>query len=213
MSFIYSKEAHAELTKLLTTDRMTSYLIETKGDIRLAIRLYEKNTRLSEAMYGVLQGCEIALRNSIHLNLTSAIGKQDWYDHIKFNQREILMVGAAKLNLLRFKKKVTPGQVISELTMGFWIRLMAPEYEKALWVKHLHKAFPYYRKPDRVIIFARFDEIRRLRNRIAHHEPIFKIDGQKEYGKVMEAVGWLCPVTSAWIDTHNNYPRLVNFLR
>lgn len=213
MSFTYSQEAHSELIKLLTSDRLTSYLIETKGNLPSAIRLYEKNTRLSEALYGVLQGCEVALRNSIHTTLAMGIGKADWYDHVGLGTREREMVDSAKENVKKFGKKVTPGRVVAELTMGFWIRLLSREYEKGLWVKHLYKAFPHYRKPDRFQIFARFDEIRKLRNRVAHHEPIFKRDGIIEYTRVMEAVGWMCPVTSAWIDTHNNFPRLINFLR
>jgi hypothetical protein len=213
MSFVYSQEAHAQISELLTSERLTSYLIATKGNLPDAIRLYEKNTRLSEALYGVLQGCEVALRNSMNSALTTGIGKTDWYEHIKLNHREITMVGDAKMKLLRFGKKVIPGQIVSELTLGFWIRLMSPEYEKSLWVKHLHKAFPHYRKPDRVLIFARFEETRLLRNRIAHHEPIFRKDGAREYRKILDAIGWICPVTAAWIDSHNNLPRLVNSLR
>lgn len=213
MSFTYTQEAHASITTLLTADRLTSYLIATKGHLPLAIRLYEKNTRLSEALYGVLQGCEVALRNSMHITLCSGIGRTDWYDHVGLKYRESITIGEAKLKVQRMGKNVIPGQIISELTMGFWIRLLAPQYEKQLWVPHLHKAFPYYKKPSRVVIFGRFDAIRKLRNRVAHHEPIFNNDGMKDYKEIMEAVGWICPTTSAWIDTHNNFPRLINFLR
>ena len=209
MSFIYSQESYTELTKFLTHERLTAYLIATRGDDRLAISLYERNTRMSEHLYGVLQACEVALRNSIHLNLSIGFGRTDWYDCIKFGHRELLMIGEAKLNVQKFKAKVTPGQIVAVLTMGFWNRLLAPEYEKSLWVPHLHKAFPHYRKPDRVLIFARLEDIRRLRNRVAHHEPIFKKDQMREYAKVLEAIGWICPSTAAWVDSISMFPRFV----
>lgn len=210
MSFTYSSESQIELAKFLTTERLTSYLIATKGDIPSAIRLYERNTRLSESLYGVLQGCEVAIRNSMHLVLTSGMGTPEWYNKMNFGHREALMIGDAKLNVARFRKKATPGQIVSELTMGFWVRLLAPEYEKSLWVPHLHKAFPRYRRPDRILIFARIDEIRRLRNRIAHHEPIFKKDQAREYAKIIEAIEWICPVTAAWVDSTSTFPRFIH---
>lgn len=214
MSFTYTKEAHAELERFLTSERLTSYLVAAKGDLPTAIRIYEKNTRLSEALYGVLQGCEIALRNSIHEKLTNGFGRADWYDKPGIlRRREATTLAHMKMKAQLFGKTVKPGQIVAELMMGFWVRLLSPEYEKSLWVPHLYKAFPHYRRPDRLRIFSRYDEIRKLRNRVAHHEPIFRVDGMAEYRKIMESVGWVCPVTAAWIDSHNNYPRLVNFLR
>jgi Abi-like protein len=212
MSFVYSHDSHTELAKFLTSERLTAYLIATKGDVGAAIRLYERNTRLSEHLYGVLQACEVAVRNSIHINLSAGLGRTDWYDSFKFGRREMLMIGDAKLNVQRFKSKVLPGQIVAELTMGFWIRLLAPEYEKSLWVKHLHKSFSHYRKPNRVLIFARLDEIRRLRNRVAHHEPIFKKDHLREYAKIIEAIRWICPSTAAWVDSSSSFPRYVKSL-
>jgi hypothetical protein len=210
MSFVYSVESQNDLAKLLTTERLTSYLIATKGDIGEAITLYEHNTKLSEYLYGVLQGFEVALRNSMHQVLVNGIRKPDWYDHFKLDRLEADMVRDASMKAQRFGKKNSPGQIVSELTLGFWVRLLAPQYEKTLWVPHLHKAFPHYRKPDRIIIFARIDEIRRVRNRVAHHEPIFKKDAIREYTKIIEAIGWICPVTAAWVDSCSSFPRYVH---
>jgi hypothetical protein len=46
------------------------------GDIERAIRVYEQNTLLAESLYGVLQGLEIALRNTIHAQLTTVAAKR-----------------------------------------------------------------------------------------------------------------------------------------
>ena len=35
-----------------------------------------------------------------------------------------------------------PGKVVAELMFGFWTYLFVDAHEKAIWVPHLHKAFP-----------------------------------------------------------------------
>jgi hypothetical protein len=62
------------------------------------------------------------------------------------------------------------GKVIAELTFGFWPNLISKHFHP-LWSASLHKAFPYAHVPRRDVHF-RLEVIRRLRNRIAHHEPI-----------------------------------------
>jgi hypothetical protein len=41
-----------------------------------------------------------------------------------------------------------------------------------------------------------------LRNRISHHEPIFKRDLLLDFGELMKLLAWICPSTSAWIRPH-----------
>lgn len=43
------------------------------------------------------------------------------------------------------------------------------------------------------------------RNRVAHHEPIFKKDQMREYAKILEAIRWICPYTAAWVDSSIDY--------
>ena len=105
-------------------------------------------------------------------------------------------------------KPQSPGRVVAELSFGFWTGLVGKQYEQAFWVPLLHRAFPYavfdapgskrpngYRRSD---IAARLDDVRRLRNRIAHHERILDIDSRDKYQKTVQAISWICPVTAMW---------------
>jgi hypothetical protein len=65
-------------------------------DLWVAIRLYERNTKLSEALYGVVQGLEVLLRNSIHRKMTAHIGREDWYEHVSFLDSEREQIEIAK---------------------------------------------------------------------------------------------------------------------
>jgi hypothetical protein len=155
-----------------------------------------------------MQPLEISLRNSIHHVMQQDTGQAHWYDNFPLIQpKEQESIEEAKKNLKRWKKQVTPARVIAELTFGFWVRLSASSYEKTLWVKHLYKAFPEMKPPDRGTAFHRLDMIRTLRNRIAHHEPIFTRSVHQDYLQIVEAIRWICPVTAAWVEATNSFQR------
>lgn len=67
---------------------------------------------------------------------------------------------------------VADGQIIAQLTMVFWKRLFSHEYEHKLWDRSLKYIFPD-KKLKRADIAKHFEIIYQVRNRIAHHEPIY----------------------------------------
>lgn len=205
MPFVYSLDGQRTVQVTLTRNRLTSYVIRCNGNLHDALLLYERNTRTSESLYGVIQAVEVTARNFIHGTMAQSVGRSDWYNHVGLERRELGSIRDAKDVLLTWHKKPTSNGIISELTFGFWVRLMAPAYEKTLWVPHLSKAFPELPKADRVQVFDRFEAIRKLRNRIAHHEPIFARDLKQDYNDLLETIGWFCPVTQRWVDSTNSF--------
>lgn len=196
--FIYTPEQIGSVLALISQDRFCRYLTASKGDEREALRRYEHNTALSESLYGVLQGFEIALRNSIHNTMTRETGMADWFDHFDLDGAEIDSVTEAKGKILRKRNIVTPSCVVAELTFGFWVALIARHYDARLWVPHLHKAFPsknLQRRPTH----KRLSVIRLLRNSVAHHECILHRDLAQQYREIIEAATWICRDTATWI--------------
>jgi hypothetical protein len=53
-NFSHTPEQIASVRALISSDRFCSYLTIAKGVERAAIRQYERNTGLSESLYGVL---------------------------------------------------------------------------------------------------------------------------------------------------------------
>ena len=45
--------------------------------------------------------------------------------------------------------------------------------------------------------------LRDLRNRIAHHEPIFARELASEYQTIIEVIGWMCGDTRSWVVHHS----------
>ena len=49
------------------------------------------------------------------------------------------------------------------------------------------------------------DEIRFLRNRVAHHEPILQRALTQEHVLVLRAIAWLCTATTSWVAHHSRF--------
>lgn len=196
--FAYSKSQIDSLKKGISLDRFATYLKMANGDEVKAIREYERNTALSEAMYGVLQGFEIVLRNSLHYTMSTWTGRPDWYDHITLEPSEMDSIAKAKSKITRKGNPVTVPRVVSELTFGFWSSLTARHYSQRFWIPCLHKAFPC-RSLGHKEAFTRLDSIRFLRNQVAHHECILGRNLEQDYANIIEAAGWICQDTATWI--------------
>ena len=95
-AFVYTEEILDIFEKYLSVERLAGYYDLARRDRWVAIRLYERNTELSEALYGVIQGLEVTLRNAIHNVLTTQLGTTEWYDNLEFNEPERNAIQEAK---------------------------------------------------------------------------------------------------------------------
>jgi hypothetical protein len=78
--FNYDAKVLATLERYISAERLAAYVSYARGDKWVAIRLYERNTEISEALYGVIQALEITLRNAIHNILSDQLGSPEWYE-------------------------------------------------------------------------------------------------------------------------------------
>jgi hypothetical protein len=111
---------------------------------------------------------------------------------------EVERIQKAKDSIGAKGKPITPSRVVAELMFGFWPALLARHYAQHLWIPWLHRAFPQKSLPHKVA-HRRLDDVRFLRNRVAHHECIVNRDLEDDYLKLLEVAGWICPETRQWI--------------
>lgn len=85
-----------------------------------------------------------------------------------------------------------PGKVIAELPFGFWRFLSCAAQEKALWVPFIHNAFPpgTDRRTD---VDEPVTQLHRLRNRVAHHEPVLSEDMNARAGAIVRLSTLILP--------------------
>jgi hypothetical protein len=210
-SFDYTPTNLAELEIRLSSDRLQPYRTSVGGDGERAIRLYEQNTLLAESLYGVLQGLEIALRNSIHAQLSVSIGQPDWWNVLRLKPEQAMMLQSAQESLRREGKPLDASRIVAELSFGFWTGLTGPRYSD-LWRDHLVKIFP--RRPvQRADVQLRLNSIRKLRNRIAHHEPILSRPLQKDVNQISDTLSWISPVTARWVRSNSSFEERYTYYR
>ena len=186
--------------------RLGTYLIASGHDADRALSLYLWNAKMGEAFHLPLQSFEVGLRNRLSDGIEAVFGR-DWWCDVAFAKK----AGEKRMNdidvvIRRLNSKgITPdtGQLVAGLSFGFWIAMLHGRHNRAIWSATLAQAFPHLPSGiDRRKLHARAMEIANFRNRISHHEPIFKRNLSLDYGRCMEAVKWLCPVKAAWIKPH-----------
>ena len=197
-AFTYTPEQIASVRSLISADRFCCYLTAAKGDERIAIHRYEHNTALSESLYGVLQGFEVALRNSMHDTLIREMDSLEWYERVGLDASELESIETARRKVTTKGKTATSSRIVAGLTFGFWVSLTARRYDAPLWIPHLRKAFPR-KNLGRRTAFERLSRIRLLRNSVAHHECILQRDLAQDYRDIIEATTWICTDTATWI--------------
>lgn len=91
------------------------------------------------------------------------------------------MIKQAKDKLVRANQQATADAVIAELMFGFWVGLFESHYndihsQDRLWPHLESKVFPNLKPADRVHsqIHSKLEPIKKLRNRLSHHEPVWK---------------------------------------
>ena len=168
---------------------------------------------LSEALYPTLQTLEVALRNSIHHVACESYSNRLWFDGpdsplLRF-EREA--VDAAKQVLNRHQKELEDGRIVAELNFGFWTSLINRRYEQVLWPRMLKPVFPYMprRIRTRRNLSNRFNDIRKLRNRVFHHERIVHLqDLPRVHFEIIEAIGWINPVLKTCVSRIDRFPHV-----
>jgi hypothetical protein len=213
--FSYSQSIINALEKSLSPERLSTYLAAVNGHHAAALRLYVWNTQISAAFYGPLQALEIVVRNAFHRQLSGVYGPA-WYDNprVPLTPSARARVDEAKDALRRAGRPLDPGRVVAKLSFGFWERLLTHgppgklNYEMTLWRPALHRAFPNSRR-RRVDVHKPIPGLRDLRNRIAHHEPIFGRPLATEYQTIIEVIGCMCFDTRDWVVHHSTVPTVL----
>lgn len=192
----------------LSNERFGSYMDSAQGDREKALALYALNAQVSAALYIPLQVLEVALRNRFHHHLSEAYG-ESWYDRhgVITHAFQRYKIAEAQLELARERRPLEPGRVIAGLTFGFWTACLSGSYDERLWRKGgLAKAFTAGgEKPKRGKVNDLLNPIRKLRNRIAHHEPILYWNLPKHHANIMLLTRWLVPIAADWCEAHSTF--------
>lgn len=218
------------IAQWLSQERLNVYLAATatRSD---ALALYEWNCEASTAVFRDLGHIEIALRNAYNHAIEAAwSGPGHWTDHpniffapeyrtrrnrngtrnrvdINKENRKILTAARAKAIEDAAPSAHSPGKVVAELSFGFWRFLTDRPHETSVWTPYLHHAFPAgtnRRDVDKMVV-----GLHRLRNRVAHHEPLFTANLAAQHASILALATLFDPSMAAYIAGRSAVPQLV----
>ncbi|CAN5840244.1 Abi family protein [soil metagenome] len=190
--------------------RMSRYLTACGGDTKKAMTLYRLNLRLSQELFTVISCFEILLRNKIDTHLTSTLGN-DWlknasdpggrFDNVNCR----FTANSIKDALTKPGVHYSHNKIVAELGFGFW-RYMFASYQYTATGRTSLAIFPA--KPTSTatvqynanFAFNQLAQINKIRNRIAHHEPVCFLSGspikntvnvRQHYGLILQFFQWM----------------------
>ncbi|MDP2354981.1 MAG: hypothetical protein Q8M31_02835 [Beijerinckiaceae bacterium] len=201
------------MIETLSTERFATYLKAAGYNRDRAMRLYVWNAHVGEAFHTPIQTVEVALRNGVNKALRSTFGDYWWADE-KY-RKTIDRERHSDLDTVekRIRKRgltMVNGQVVAGLSFGFWVGMLQPRYNPALWGAQLRPCFVKLPATEtRDSLFKSASAIAGLRNRISHHEPIIARDLSADFAEIMKLLGWICPDTREWVRPHCRVPELI----
>lgn len=191
-------------TAWITDARFAPYRDEMSGDRERAVALYVWNARISAAMFETLHHVEVLLRNAIDGQFAPVdAGAAPWEtwleDPLILNVRSRQRVRETVGRIRRERQTPTRGRVVAGLSFGFW-RALFDRKNSALWVSHLHRAFPTG-SGDRAEVAALMSSLVPFRNRLAHHETIVRRPIGNHYDELLALAGLIDPTARDWIGS------------
>lgn len=189
----------------LSLARMSTYDAAVHEDGKSALALYFWNAQVSAALFESLQICEVVIRNAVSDALESIYGPE-WPWKPTF---ETSLPYGRMQDLFKARENMaTTGQVIAELSFYFWQQMFTNRHYVRIWESQIERVFPNMdaamaKQPKRIHIHDELEHIRTLRNRIAHHEPIFHRNLEDDFQRIVKLIGFKCPVSSQWLIENN----------
>lgn len=211
----------------LSHERLNRYIASASEPRWEHLARYSWNVAICEAFYPLLHHLEIVLRNRLdfvgarafpfrrvhHVQTwldadPSPLNQHGSHDVLRAKQK-LFGVDRATGTLLVPTRPFAAGDLVAALDFGFWTGLFNRYYlfqsarDKRLWPHALRDVFPYaHRVPTLGQISGRLNDLRHLRNRIFHHEPIWDrphLTGERD--DILEVISWISPEVARVLRT------------
>jgi len=198
---------------ILSTERLSVYGSDGAGP-RVVIARYLWNMALCESLYAPLQFFEIGLRNAIDRAMLRSVEAPNWFDIVQLTPWGYRKVGEAKNKISSQRRTVTAGRVVAELPLGFWTSMFEAHYEKPsahFLPTAIRHVFPLLKKSkhNRKQIKSKLEQVRRLRNRVFHHERIIHWkDLSAQHESILEIIRWIGFDLSSIAEVVDSFPQI-----
>lgn len=213
------KPTRDQAERWLSRYRYRPYLTAANDDHAAAVSLYEWNASVSAAFLEIFSILEVVLRNGIDQILapfevphTARHRIQDgwWFGSRTFLSERGHNVFVTTRERLPESDQFKRDKVLAELSFGFWTGLFSSEYDE-LFRHHLVDCFPHRpaRGFDRKTVSSRLEQLRKLRNWTAHHQPVHSRPLEELHEQALDLISWIDPDAAAWAGGISRVPALL----
>lgn len=206
----------ASIRLVLSSPRFATYENECAKDFSKASDLYAWNAAASAALLLPSHFAEISTRNAASDALVATYGP-DWPWETVFERslpNPYAPVYSPKRDLIQTRNKYpgSPGKVIADLKLAFWESLFTARHDVRIWNHQISTVLPNANssivREVRNRVRMDIKEIRILRNRIAHHEPIFNRNLEDDLRRMIELISLRSAEVADWVSHMETFSKL-----
>lgn len=195
--------------RIVSAPRFGRYLKAQCMNNRRALALYRWNAQVASAFLFPLSICEVTLRNAV-VEVIQAVhgGRWPWSENFAHSLPNPRSGYSPKADLIKQRMKHrSSSKIVADLKFSFWESMLTRRHDGRFWMPFIRWAFPALPahipvRDLRSLLYRQTVEVRRLRNRIAHHEPVFHRDLRSDYERARTLVHWRSPEVSEWLHRH-----------
>lgn len=194
-----------EIREALSLARISTYDRAAMAGDAAAVELYAWNAQVSAAFLVPLHIVEVVTRNAAAEGIETLYGPRwPWSPGFEQSLPDTRRGYMPRRDLRDARRnQSTTGKVIPELKFVFWQKIFTARFDTRLWEPQIRGLFPNSSHKDaatvRGQVYNDLERIRLLRNRIAHHEPIFARDLTADLGAIVELVRLRSIPTADWL--------------
>jgi hypothetical protein len=220
-----TKDILSAIKAVLSVPRVGTYETATttlRDDDPSAIALYAWNAAISSAMLAPLHICEVVVRNAVADAIEGLYGPRwPWSAGLERSLSRPLQpwLYDPRRDLENTRRRqTTTGKVIPELKFVFWQQMFDSRHEARIWNRQLCRVFPNLNGTKTVTVLRQeihdsLEEIRTLRNRIAHHEPIFRRNLAADFQTIVNLVEYRSAPAASWMLANQHASVVLNSSR
>ncbi|PYI65941.1 hypothetical protein CVV68_16170 [Arthrobacter livingstonensis] len=198
---------------VLSVPRLSTYLAACSGDSDTAVQLYLWNAAAASSLMLPMHFAEVSTRNVVADALESVYGTRwPWNHSFEFSLPSPQRGFNPRSELVSVRsRETTTGKVVAELKFVFWQKMFTQRFDARLWDGHILSLFPNSTATAdsdlRARIYSDLEVIRKLRNRMAHHEPIFARNLSAELEQILDLIELRSVEVAAWVRANEKVSR------
>lgn len=205
----------AAMQAVLSVPRLSTYLSAANNDSDAAVQLYLWNAAVASSLMLPMHFAEVSTRNAVSEALESVYGPRwPWNHSFEFSLPSPPRGFNPRSELVAVRsRETTTGKVVAELKFVFWQKMFTQRFDARLWDNRIASLFPnaavVVEAGLRSRIYSDLEVIRKLRNRMAHHEPIFARNLRDELAQILDLIQLRSAEVAAWVRANESVSRVL----